>query len=330
MLHLDHPLTAHIVGALLDVPVLGASDTPIYNIGSLADYDQHSLIFSNHKNIEKTAACLISTHHDPLAQACIVVANPKLTMQKLLNLIDLPSNKSAHTGIHATAVISKQARIGNHVTIGPFSVVEEGAQIGDHSVISSHVHIMQHAILGRNCHIESGAVIYPHASLGEHVHIGAKTVLGDAGFGYDWDNGWVMFPQIGRLIIGDHVHIGPQSVIDRGALQNTVIGSGCKLDAKMMIGHGVTLGKNVIMAACGAIGGSSQLGDMTMAGGCVSIADHVTIASGTRLSGGCNVASSIRMAGEYASGMPAMTSIQWRRWLRFVLRAIRIPTSTQS
>lgn len=313
----------------MDAPIIGASDSMVCNIAAVADYDEHSIIFTTQKNIDKPVACLISREPHPLAKACIIVPDPKGAMKKLLTLLELPSYDSAFQGIHPSASISKKAQIGKEVTIGPFAIIEDHVQVGDHSVIGGHVHLMHHVTLGEYCRIESGAVIYPHTTLGQHVLIGAKTVLGDTGFGYDWDNGWSMFPQIGKLIIEDHVHVGPLSVIDRGALHNTLIGKGSKLDAQMMIGHGVQIGQQVIMAARAAIGGSSTIGNMTMAGGCVQIADHVSIAAGTRLSGSCNVASSIRTPGEYASGMPAMTSVQWRRWLRFLLRTVT-PSSSDS
>lgn len=320
--NLTEYLLAEQIAEILGEPLYGSPSTLIKNIATNSNFNADSIIFSD-KELSSEVAFLISKKQDKYAKSGIVVDNPKKYMRLLLSSLNLPSFNSKMKGIHESAIVSKNASIGHNVTIGAYSIIEDDVCIMDDCVIDANVHIMPAVHVGKNTYIGSGVVIYAHVYLGDRVIVGANSVLGDAGFGYDWDSQWLVFPQIGRLQIGNDVHIGPLSVIDRGAISDTTIASGSKLDALIMIGHGVQIGSNVIMAAASAVGGSSNIGDMTISGGCVQISDHVNIAPGSKLAGGTSVASSLRTAGEYVSALPAMKSSEWRKFLRFVLRLIK-------
>lgn len=328
MIPLPHAITSQTVADILGAPLLGAPEVQINNIGSIKNYSEHSLIFSeNAKVLSHPVGCLLTQQVHPLAMACIIVKNPKRALQQIIEHYAVHKPPLPTPSIHPTAIVDASAVIGNNVHIGPYAVIEAHVHIADNCSIGPHCHIMPHCHIGKGCTIDSSSVIYPRVTMGSYVHIGAHCVLGDEGFGYDWNNtSWQLTPQIADLVIGDHVAIGPLSVIDRGALDNTTIGDGSKLDAHMMIGHGVTIGKNVVMAACGAVGGSSVIGDFTLAGGCAQIADHITIAPQTRLAGSCSVGRNITKAEDYISQIPAMPARLWRKWYKDVLRVVAAPS----
>ena len=321
MIKLSHAITSHDISQILHLPLDGASDAVIDNIGSQGDYNERSVVFSQNASSEITCGCLLARDAGAKSLSSIIHPTPQAIFGKLIEALNLPPRDSLHRGIHPSALVSQGAVLGENVTVGPFSVIDDGVVIGENSIIGSHCHIMQHVRMGSACHIGHHTTIYPKVSIGGYVKIGAQCVLGDEGFGYDWaDTHWALTPQIADLIIEDHVTLGPMSVVDRGALENTIIAHGTTLDAHMMIGHGVKLDKFVIMAARAAIGGSSHIGPFTIAGGCVSIADHINVTGKTRLAGHCNVGRDIKSPGDYASQLPAVTAQKWRKWFRHMLR----------
>ena len=200
--------------------------------------------------------------------------------------------KHTETQIHATAVVSESAQIGEGSTIGA------GAVIGDNAVI------------GAACEIGPRVTIYARTTIGHRVRIQAGAVLGSTGFGYakNLDTGkYMLFPQQGVLIIEDDVDIGSNSTIDRGALGETRIGRGSKLDNLVHIGHNCVIGKNVIIAAQTGISGSSVVEDGAILGGQVGIGEHAVVGEGVILGGGAGVLSGKKMrgSGEVFWGRPA-------------------------
>lgn len=325
MIRLPSEYSAAELASFLGAHWEGDEHVKVRAVGTLADSADHLLVFLSKGSLSHPVACVLAQKADPLAACSIVVSHPKDAMRRILEHFAPSCHRSHHRGIHPTAAIAEDVVLGEGVTIGPYAVVESGCVLEAGVVLGAHVHLMHDVRIGRQSWVDSGAVVYPYVKVGAHVQIGARSVIGDAGFGYDWDGqAWRFFPQEGAVRIEDHVDIGPLSVIDRGALSDTIIGRGVKLDALSMVGHGVTLGEHVVFAACVAIGGSTEIGAMTLGGGRVSIADHVRIAAGTRLAGGSNVPSSVKKAGEYASALPLMSAKQWRRWLRFLWRTIGI------
>jgi UDP-3-O-[3-hydroxymyristoyl] glucosamine N-acyltransferase len=167
--------------------------------------------------------------------------------------------------------------------------------------------------------------MYPNVSimydcrLGNNVILHSGVVIGSDGFGQANDNGkWLKIPQIGRVILGDDVEIGANSVVDRGAIEDTIIEEGVKLDNLIQIGHNVRLGAHTVMAANCAVAGSTRIGKNCMIGGQVGISGHLTIADNVTLTGGTTVLQSIKEAGVYSSGTPHEPNRQWHKnFLRF-------------
>lgn len=195
-------------------------------------------------------------------------------------------------GVHPSAVVGRNVVIGDGTAIGPGAVVGDGAKIG------------------RGCRIDARVMIYPGVEIGDKVIVQAGAVLGATGFGYarSAETGeYILFPQQGRLVIEDRVEIGANTTIDRGALGETRIGRGTKIDNLVHIGHNCIIGRNVIIAAQTGISGSSVVEDGAILGGQVGIGEHATVGEGVILGGGAGVLSGKKMRGkgEVFWGRPA-------------------------
>ncbi len=202
------------------------------------------------------------------------------------------AGRALEAGVHPTAVVGRDVVIGPGTAIGPGVVVGDGARIG------------------AGCDIQARVTIYPGVVLGDEVVVQAGAVLGSTGFGYarDGETGeYVLFPQQGRLVVEDRVEIGANTTIDRGALGETRIGRGTKIDNLVHIGHNCVIGRNVVIAAQTGISGSSVVEDGAVLGGQVGIGEHATVGEGVILGGGAGVLSGKKMRGkgEVFWGRPA-------------------------
>jgi UDP-3-O-[3-hydroxymyristoyl] glucosamine N-acyltransferase len=191
-------------------------------------------------------------------------------------------------GVHATAIIGPLTEIGEGVTIGPNVVIGQVARIGNGTRIEAGSVIGSYVSIGENCHIYPRVTIYQGSSLGNRVVVHAGAVLGADGFGYVRDpktGAYTQFPQQGTLLIEDDVEIGANSTIDRGALKQTRIGRGTKIDNLVHVGHNCDIGEDVILVMGTGISGSSTVGNGAVIAGQVGIGDHVTIGPGVILGG---------------------------------------------
>src|SRR3984885_14830292 len=213
------------------------------------------------------------------------IPQPRLAFARAALLLRDPQPDPS---IHPSAVIDPRAQIGGGVSVGAHASVEEGASIGSGTIIGAGVVIGARGRIGSNCHIYPRVVIYPGATLGDRVVVHAGAVLGADGFGYvrDRTNGeYTQFPQQGTLVIEDDVEIGANTTIDRGALEETRIARGTKLDNLIHIGHNCNIGRNVVIAAQTGISGSSTVGDGAILGGQVGMGDHALIGPGVIVGG---------------------------------------------
>lgn len=279
---------------------------------ALASPDQISFV-SNPKYEQQIsasqAACLIvSPKLEVLAHtrgACIVVDEPYLYFAQLTQLWKRLHREANHLPqIHPSAVIDRTAVIAKSAVIGALCVVEAHAHIGANTVLKSRVTVGEGCVLGDNCILHSGVVI------------------GADGFGFapkkaQRDTGdartWVKIEQLGKVLIGSDVEIGANTCVDRGALHDTVIEEGVKLDNLIQIGHNVRIGRHTIIAAATAVAGSTEIGAFCVIGGCVSIAGHLTIAPNTEISGASVVTHTIHKSGTYAGLFPLDDSAAWAK-----------------
>jgi UDP-3-O-[3-hydroxymyristoyl] glucosamine N-acyltransferase len=257
--------------------------------------------------------------------AVIEFAQPRLwfaVAAKLLKPVEPPE------GIHPTAVVGEGVEIGEGVTIGPCAVVGAFAQIGSGTRIGAGAVIGEGVHIGRFCHIYPRVVIYSDTELGNWVIAHAGAVLGADGFGYVGDltsGAYTQFPQQGTLVIGDDVEIGANSTIDRGALKETKIGRGTKIDNLVHVGHNCEIGEDVILVTGTGISGSSTVGKGAILAGQVGIGDHAHVGPGVILGGQAGVLSGKTVTNEMFGLKPG--GVLWgtpARPLTQVLREIAL------
>ena len=260
------------------------------------------------------------------AKCVVAAAQPRLWFAQAAKRL-APTLPMA--GVHPTAVVGERVRLGENVTIGPGAVIGEDAVIGAGSRIEAGAVIGQGVEIGAGCRIYPRAVLYPGTTLGQRVAVHAGAVLGADGFGYVRDSAtgaYTQFPQQGRLVIGDEVEIGANSTIDRGALEQTKIGRGTKIDNLVHVGHNCQIGEDVILVAGVGISGSCTVGSGAVIAGQVGIGDHAHVGPGVILGGQAGVLSGKTVTNEGLKpgtvfwGTPARPITQVLRELAVVAR----------
>ncbi|MEO8004483.1 MAG: UDP-3-O-(3-hydroxymyristoyl)glucosamine N-acyltransferase [Betaproteobacteria bacterium] len=242
----------------------------------------------------------------------IVCANPYASYARIATLLNPEVRPAA--GIHASAVVDTGASVAASASIGACAVVEAGASVGEGAVIGANCYIGEGARIGTNSRLHAGATIYHHCEIGANVVMHSGVVIGADGFGMAMDQGrWIKIPQIGRVVIGDDVEIGANTTIDRGAMDDTVIEEGVKLDNQIQIGHNCRIGAHTAIAGCTGIAGSTRIGKYCMVGGGSLIAGHLTIVDRTIISGGTAVIKSIAESGTYTGLFPLQPHAEWIR-----------------
>jgi UDP-3-O-[3-hydroxymyristoyl] glucosamine N-acyltransferase len=242
----------------------------------------------------------------------LISPHPELAFVQVLHL--LYPKQTASPGIHPSAVI------GNNCEIDPSATIEANCVIEDDVVIGPNTWIGANSVIGASCHLGSHCRIYSRVTLyhgviiKNRVIIHSGAVIGADGFGLTHNGSqWIKIPQVGGVEIHDDVEIGANTTIDRGALENTVISRGVKLDNLIQIAHNVKIGEHTAIAGCVGIAGSAEIGKNCMFGGGVSINGHIKIADGVVLTGTTAVGQSIAEPGIYSSGIGHQKNSAWRR-----------------
>jgi UDP-3-O-[3-hydroxymyristoyl] glucosamine N-acyltransferase len=259
-----------------------------------------------------TAVILDAQDEADCPVAALIDSNPYLAYARIAALMH--PETSLTPGIHPSAVVAPQARVAASASIGPLAVIEDEAQIGERVRVGPGCIVQRGARVGDDSVLVSQVNLYAGVTLGKRCILHAGSVVGSDGFGFAPDHGaWVKVPQVGSVRIGDDVEIGASTTIDRGAIDDTVVENGVKLDNQIQVGHNVTIGAHTAIAACTGISGSTSIGRRCMIGGMVGFAGHLTIADDVVVTGLSMVSASIKQAGSYSSGMPAVESRKWRR-----------------
>src|SRR4051812_39668238 len=276
--------------------VLGDADVRIQQVAPLETAGPHDLSFLTNRKYQK----LLSTTRAGavlLAEDCataarlprIVCNNPYASYARIAALINPETRPSA--GIHAKAVVDARAKVAASASVGACAVIESGAEIGDEVVVGANCFVGQDVRIGARSRLHASVSIYHKCEIGQRVILHSGVVIGADGFGMAMDEGrWLKIPQIGRVIIGDDVEIGANTTIDRGALDDTVLEEGVKLDNQIQIGHNCRIGAHTAMAGCVAVAGSARIGRSCTIGagsiilGHLSIADDVNISAATVIS----------------------------------------------
>jgi len=248
--------------------------------------------------------------------ACLVSDNPYLAYAKISALFDvLPAGAP---GIHPTAVVDASAKIAESACIGPHCVISADAVIADNVVIGAGSYIGDACQIGANTYLHARVTIYHGVSIGESVIIHSGAVIGSDGFGFAPDfsqggTGWCKIHQLGGVVIGNRVEIGANTCIDRGALDDTVIGDGVIIDNLVQIAHNVKIGDNTAIAACTGIAGSAEIGKNCTIAGAVGIVGHIRIADRVHITAKSLVTGSINNSGSYSSGTALSPTPAWRK-----------------
>lgn len=243
---------------------------------------------------------------------CLVSDNPYLSFARAIEILHPP--RLPTPGCHPSAVIDVDARIDPSASIGPLCVVERDVTIGPRAQVGPGCMLLSGARIGADSRLVARVVVCENSIIGERVLLHPGAVIGREGFGFAKDGArWIRMRQIGRAVLGDDVEIGVNSAVDRGAIEDTRIEDGVKIDSLVQIGHNVTIGENTAMAACCGISGSTHIGRNCTLAGAVGMAGHLQIADNVHFSGMAMVTRSFREAGVYSSGIPAMPAPNWRR-----------------
>lgn len=263
--------------------LIGDGDIEIRGVAALATASSGDIAFVEKidADVKTEASCLIVplAFSNDVPQSIIKTANPKLAFARVALALHPP--QKAVPMIHSSALVRESARVNAEAVIGPFVCVDDNSTIGAGTHLHAAAIVGRNVTIGSNCEIHSTVVIEDDCIIGDSVILHAGVVIGADGFGYVRDdNSYVKFPQIGTVVIEDNVEIGANSCIDRGALGETRIGEGTKIDNLVQIAHNVQIGKRVIIAAQTGISGSTVIEDDCVIGGQVGMGDHARVMSG--------------------------------------------------
>jgi len=306
------------LAAVLELNFQGDAATKLAGIAPLATANAGDLSFlSNSKfkaALQNSSASAVILHPELAVNYrgnCLIAVDPYLAYAKASALFD-PLEKP-QAGVHPSAVVVAQDVDGS-VSIGANCVVEKGAVIGAGTVLGPGTVIGANSRIGNNCYIHANVSIYHGVSIGNDVVIHSGVVIGADGFGFAASvQGWQKIHQLGGVRIGDRVEIGANSCIDRGALEDTVIGDGVICDDYTMIAHNVIVGNGTAMAAACQIAGSTVIGERCTFAGNVGVVGHITIADQVHITARTLITKSITKPGSYSSGTGMMETGVWRR-----------------
>ncbi len=313
--------------------VLGDGSAIVGSVASLDTASPESIVFvEDAKHLEAAlaspAAAVIAGEFAAKAKGktLLISTQPRLAFARAARI--LRPKADGHHGIHSLAVVADNAHLGPNVRVGAHAVVGERVRIGDETVIGAGCVIGDGVEIGSRCRFDAHVTIYSGTTIGRGVIVQAGAVLGSEGFGYvrDAETGrYEQFPQVGRLVIEDDVEIGANSTIDRGALDETRIRRGTKIDNLVHVGHNVQIGQDVVIAAQTGLSGSAIIEDQVIIGGQVGIADHVRIEEGAILGAQSGIPSKkvIRGKGVVFWGTPARPIREYLKELAFLSRSAK-------
>jgi UDP-3-O-[3-hydroxymyristoyl] glucosamine N-acyltransferase len=314
-------LTIQQIADQLGGIVSGNAETQIHRVGSLALGQSGAIGFFNDTkytaqlNNSAASAVIIRPEHAALTNLPkIITDNPYAYFAKvsaLLNPVDV-----AHKGIHASAVVDASNIILANCSIGANTVIEVNVTLGENVTIGAGCVIERNSSIGDNTVLEANVTIKHGTQIGQNCHLFSGCVIGNDGFGYaeetkDNNKFWIKIPQVGRVIIHNFVDVGANTTIDRGAIDDTVIEEGVKLDNLIQIAHNCRIGAHTVIAGCTGIAGSAVIGKRCKIGGAAMILGHLSIADNVTISPGSMIMRSINKAGTYTALMPSQAHEDW-------------------
>ncbi|MCX5510094.1 UDP-3-O-(3-hydroxymyristoyl)glucosamine N-acyltransferase [Pseudomonas sp. BJa3] len=303
----------------LGAELKGPEALEITGLATLQEAVSGQLSFLANKQYRKflddsTASAVLLKAEDAegFAGNALIVADPYLAYARISHLFD-PKPKAV-AGIHPSAVVAEDAQVDASASIGPFAVIESGAHIGANVTVGAHCFIGARCLIGEGGWLAPRVTLYHDVTIGKRVVIQSGAVIGGEGFGFANEKGvWRKIAQIGGVTLGDDVEIGVNTAVDRGALSDTRIGDGVKLDNQIQIAHNVQVGDHTAMAACVGISGSTRIGKHCMIAGGVGMVGHIDVCDNVFVSGMTMVTRSITEPGGYSSGTAMQPLAEWRK-----------------
>lgn len=327
-----HQLLEQANNAGLDCQILDSErpEPNIQGLGSLAAAGPTEISFLSNPKLQGQllgcgAAAVIMTReaHAGLGGVQpnyhVVLCNQPYLMYALLaQWFDQHRLQGLPTGIHPTAQVHPSAVLEDGVSVGPYCIIEADVRIGSGTRLGPSCIIGAGSVIGSDGLLYARVTLYHRVTVGDRVVLHAGCVLGADGFGFAPDprqatGAWAKIAQLGGLLIGNDVEIGANTTVDRGALENTVISNGVKLDNQIMVGHNVQIGEHTAAAACVGIAGSTIIGKRCTLGGAAMLSGHLELADDVHVSGGTAITSSISTPGRYTGVYPFDDHSQWQR-----------------
>ena len=318
------PFPLRVIASELGVDLSRQTDSPADDIEDVkplgAAGPQHLAFFDNPKYLEhltqtRAGGCLVApafADRVPARTAALTTKTPYRAFAFALRLFYADALRPIAAKSSEGPLVHPSAQIDEGVTIEPGAVIGREARIGRGTTIAAGAVVGYRVVIGPDCYIGPAATVI-HAILGARVIAHAGVRIGQDGFGFAMGaEGHLKVPQVGRVIIGDDVEIGANSTIDRGALNDTMIGDGTKIDNLVQVGHNAIIGRNCIIVAQTGIAGSAQLGDFVVMGGHSGVVGHVKIGNGAQIAGMAHVKDDVP-PGARMGGTPAVPFKDWAR-----------------
>ena len=311
------------LAAYLELELHGDPGTSIEGLAAIDVAEPQQLSFISEKKhlhrLAHTQAGAVILHPEWMSAwsgPALLSPTPYVSYAKATRIFD--NHPRPSETVHAAAVVASSAQLGDAVTIDAGACVEADAVLGDRVWIGAGVYIGHGANIGADTVIKPGAVVCHAVKIGRRCTIHPNATIGADGFGYAPSaEGWVKIEQLATVVIGDDVEIGANSTVDRGALEDTVVGDGVIIDNLVQLAHGVRVGRQTAIASQAGISGSTKIGERCVIAGQAGMAGHLVIADDVHIGGQGRVASSVTEAGHYSSGTPIQPL---RAWLRSASR----------
>ena len=323
------------IAEAVDVRLQGDGSLQVGGVASIGSASKNDLVFVEEEKsllraLQSGAGAVIAGEFatGSSGKPVLISGHPKLTFAKAARFLNDGSQDERASGIHTTAVVNPSVRLAPRVLVGERAVIAEDVEIGEGTRIGAGCVIGRGVKVGRECDVYPKVTIYPGTTLGDRVIVHAGAVLGSDGFGYvrDAKSGrYEKFPQVGKLVIEDEVEIGANTTIDRGALDETRIGRGTKIDNLVHIGHNCRIGQNVVIAAQTGLSGSIVIENDVVLGGQVGIGEHARIEAGVMLGGQGGVLPNKVLRGKGVAfwGTPAQPVRQYLKQLAALARLVK-------
>ncbi len=312
-------LTAAALAERFGLALRGDGATAIDSVATLAGAGPGQLSFLSNpryrSQLAESAAGIVVVREDDaegLDRTLLVARDPYVAFAKIAALFDPPP--AANPGVHPSAVVDASAEVDPAAEIGPLAFVGARSRIGAGAIVGPGCVIGEDCVVGVGSRLVARVSLVRRVRLGERVLVHPGAVLGADGFGLAMDAGrWIKVPQQGGVVVGDDCEIGANTTIDRGAIEDTVLGEDVRLDNQIQIAHNVRIGAHTAMAGCVAVAGSTTIGRYCLIGGAAGIVGHISICDRVTITAMALVTASIDEPGEYSSGTPLMDNRSWRR-----------------